>query len=78
MSELDTPLLARPIGGGIRFDLAVAAIGRRAGAIVPLVALVVAWEAASRSGIVTPFRCPRCSSGSGKMRYPASSRSTSG
>jgi ABC-type nitrate/sulfonate/bicarbonate transport system permease component len=58
MSELDTPLLARPIGGGIRFDLAAAAIGRQAGAIVPLLALVVAWEAASRSGIVTPFLLP--------------------
>jgi ABC-type nitrate/sulfonate/bicarbonate transport system permease component len=58
MSELDTPLLARPIGTGIRFDLAAAAVGRRAGAIVPLVALVVAWEAASRSGVVTPFLLP--------------------
>src|SRR6202051_927630 len=48
MSELDTPLLARPIGGGIRFDLAAAAIGRR----------VVAWETASRSGVVTPFLLP--------------------
>ena len=58
MSELDTPLLARPIGGGVRFDLAAAAIGRRAGAIVPLLALVVAWETASRSGVVTPFLLP--------------------
>jgi len=58
MSELDTPLLARPIGGGIRFDLAAAAIGRRAGAIVPLLALLVAWETASRSGVVTPFLLP--------------------
>jgi len=58
MSELDTPLLARPIGPAIRFDLAAAAVGRRAGAIVPLVVLVVAWEAVSRSGIVTPFLLP--------------------
>jgi ABC-type nitrate/sulfonate/bicarbonate transport system permease component len=58
MSELDTPLLARPIGSGIRFDLAAAAIGRRAGAIVPLVALVVAWETASRIGVVIPFLLP--------------------
>jgi len=58
MSELDTPLLARPIGGGIRFDRAAAAVGRQAGAIVPLLALVIAWEAASRSGIVTPFLLP--------------------
>ena len=58
MSELDTPLLVRPIGPGIRFDLVAAAVGRRAGAIVPLVVLVVAWEAVSRSGIVTPFLLP--------------------
>ena len=35
-----------------------AALGRRAGAICSLLALVVAWEAASRSGIVTPFLLP--------------------
>src|SRR3977135_1426070 len=58
MSELDTPLLARPIGPAIRLDLAAAAVGRRAGAIVPLLVLVVGWETASRSGVVTPFLLP--------------------
>src|SRR6266851_3493363 len=57
MSEFETPLLARPTGAGLRLDLA-AAVVRRAGAIVPLLALVVAWETASRSGIVTAFLLP--------------------
>ncbi len=57
MSEFETPLLARPTGAGLRLDLA-AAVVRRAGAIVPLLALVVAWETASRSGIVTNFLLP--------------------
>ncbi len=58
MSELETPLLAHPAGAGIRLDLAAAAVARRAGAIVPLLALVVAWETASRSGVVTNFLLP--------------------
>src|SRR4030088_2431447 len=58
MSELDTPLLARPIGPAIRLDHAAAAVGRRLGAIVLLLVLIVGWEAASRSGIVTPFLLP--------------------
>ncbi len=58
MTELNTSVVARPIGTGLRLDLAAAAVGRRAGAIVPLLVLVVGWEAASRSGIVTPFLLP--------------------
>jgi ABC-type nitrate/sulfonate/bicarbonate transport system permease component len=58
MTELEAPLLARPVGSGLRLDLAAAALGRRAGAIVPLLVLIVGWEAASRSGIVTPFLLP--------------------
>ncbi|MBV9018911.1 MAG: ABC transporter permease [Alphaproteobacteria bacterium] len=57
MSEIETRILAPRAPSPIRFDLA-GAIGRRAGAIVPLLALVVAWEAASRSGAVTPFLLP--------------------
>ena len=59
MTELQAPLLARPVGSRLRLDLVAAAVGRRAGAIVPLLVLVVGWEAASRSGIVTPFLLPR-------------------
>jgi ABC-type nitrate/sulfonate/bicarbonate transport system permease component len=58
MTELNTSVVARPFGTGLRLDLAAAAVGRRAGAIVPLLVLVVGWEAASRSGIVTPFLLP--------------------
>jgi ABC-type nitrate/sulfonate/bicarbonate transport system permease component len=70
MSEIETrlasPLLAAP-ARGVRLDIASAVIGRRAGAIVPLVALVVAWEAASRSGIVTPFLLPPISAVLGRV-----------
>ena len=58
MTELNTLVVARPIGTGLRLDLAAAAVGRRAGAIVPLLVLVVGWETASRSGVVTPFLLP--------------------
>ncbi|TMJ62313.1 MAG: ABC transporter permease [Alphaproteobacteria bacterium] len=58
MSELDTPLLARSAPSSFRFDAALVSVGRRAGAIASLLALLVAWEAASRSGIVTPFLLP--------------------
>ena len=57
MSELNTSIVARPIGTGFRLNVA-GVVGRRAGAIVPLLALIVTWEAASRSGIVTPFLLP--------------------
>jgi ABC-type nitrate/sulfonate/bicarbonate transport system permease component len=57
MSEIETRILAPPAPSPIRFDLA-GAVGRRTGAIVPLLALVTAWEAASRSGAVTPFLLP--------------------
>ncbi|MBV9153907.1 MAG: ABC transporter permease [Alphaproteobacteria bacterium] len=57
MSEIETRILAPRAPSPIRFDLA-GAIGRRAGAIVPLLALVVAWEVVSRSGAVTPFLLP--------------------
>ena len=58
MTELNTSIVARPLGTGFRLDLAAAAVGRQVGAIVPLLVLVVGWEAASRSGIVTPFLLP--------------------
>jgi ABC-type nitrate/sulfonate/bicarbonate transport system permease component len=59
MSELDTPLRAPALAvPALRLDGALAALGRRAGAIASLLVLVVAWEAASRSGIVTPFLLP--------------------
>lgn len=62
MSELDTPFPARSLPSSaapaIRLDAVLGALGRRAGAIGSLLAIVIAWEAASRAGIVTPFLLP--------------------
>jgi ABC-type nitrate/sulfonate/bicarbonate transport system permease component len=73
MSELDTPLLAptlpspasgggvkreRPAAFGLRLEGVAAGLARRAGAVASLLVLVVAWEAASRSGVVTAFLLP--------------------
>jgi ABC-type nitrate/sulfonate/bicarbonate transport system permease component len=59
MTDLDTRALPAAVApAGFRLDLILAALARRAGAIASLLALVVAWEAASRSGMVTPFLLP--------------------
>jgi len=73
MSELDTPISAptlpspasggelgrgRPTATGFRLDFVAAALARRAGAVASLLVLLVAWEAAARSGIVTAFLLP--------------------
>jgi ABC-type nitrate/sulfonate/bicarbonate transport system permease component len=58
MSELDTPILVAPSPSGLRLDVVAGALARRAGAIASLLVLLVAWEAASRSGIVTAFLLP--------------------
>jgi ABC-type nitrate/sulfonate/bicarbonate transport system permease component len=58
MSELHTPFVGRAPAPGLRFDAALAALGQRAGAIGALVVIVLAWELASRSGVVTPFLLP--------------------
>jgi ABC-type nitrate/sulfonate/bicarbonate transport system permease component len=63
MSELETRLLPTAVAtsASFRLDLVAAALARRAGAIASLLALVVAWEAASRAGLVTPFLLPSLS-----------------
>ena len=43
---------------GLRLDLLGAAIARRVGSFLPLIALVLAWEVASRSGVVSSFLLP--------------------
>lgn len=60
MSELETRLLqpAAATPASFRLDLFIAGLARRAGAIASLLALVGAWEAASRAGMVTPFLLP--------------------
>ena len=58
MTELGTPILAPRAAPWLRFDGLAAALGRRAAAIASLLVLLVAWEAAARSGVVTPFLLP--------------------
>jgi ABC-type nitrate/sulfonate/bicarbonate transport system permease component len=49
---------ARPVEAGLRIDLLAAAIGRRIGSLLPLIVLVLGWEALSRSGVVSTFLLP--------------------
>ncbi len=58
MSELGTTLPARPAAPTVRLDAVAAWLGHRAGAVGSLVLLLVAWEAAARSGVVTTFLLP--------------------
>ena len=54
----DSLALPRPAAAGLRPELLGAAIARRVGSLLPLIALVLAWEAASRSGVVSSFLLP--------------------
>ena len=58
MSELDTPALSRPVLAGIWFDRFGVAAARRGVSALSLIALVIAWEALSRSGLVSAFLLP--------------------
>ena len=73
MSELETRLLPAAAPAGFRLDLIAAGLARRAGAIASLLALVVAWEAAARSGAVTPFLLPPLSAVLARVWEDASS-----
>src|SRR5947208_12272447 len=66
MSEIEPRLHAPPAATALRHAV-TGAVTRRAGAIVPLLAVIVAWEAASRSGIVTPFLLPPISAVLGRV-----------
>ena len=54
----DSLVLPRPAAAGLRPELLGAAIARRVGSLLPLIALVLAGEAASRSGVVSSFLLP--------------------
>ena len=54
----DSLVLARPAAAGLRPDLLGAAIARRGGGLLPLIALVLAWEVLSRRGVVSSFLLP--------------------
>jgi len=73
MSELDTPILARPAEPAFRLDVVGAWLARRAGAIGSLLVLLVAWEVAARSGAVTPFLLPPLSAVLGRVGEDAAS-----
>src|SRR5271165_423020 len=51
-------VLPRPALAGLRLDLLAATVARRIGGLLPLIALVLGWEALSRSGIVSTFLLP--------------------
>jgi len=73
MSELENRLLPAAAPAGVRLDLIAAGLARRAGAIASLLALVVAWEAVARSGVVTPFLLPALSAVLARVWEDASS-----
>jgi ABC-type nitrate/sulfonate/bicarbonate transport system permease component len=50
--------LARPVEAGLRLDLIAAGLGRRIGSLLPLIVVVLGWEALSRSGVVSTFLLP--------------------
>jgi ABC-type nitrate/sulfonate/bicarbonate transport system permease component len=50
--------LARPVEAGLRLDLFAAGLGRRIGSLLPLIVLVLGWEALSRGGAVSTFLLP--------------------
>ena len=54
----DSLVLPRPETAGIRLDRLGAAMGRRVGSLLPLIALVLAWEVSSRAGVVSAFLLP--------------------
>ena len=50
--------LARPVEAGLRLDRFAAGLGRRIGSLLPLIVLVLGWEALSRGGAVSSFLLP--------------------
>lgn len=61
MARIDgSESLVRPRSepAGLRLELPGSAIARRAGSLLPLIALVLAWEFVSRSGVVSSFLLP--------------------
>jgi len=58
LEDSESLVLPRPEPAGIRLDLLAVAVARRIGSILPLIALILAWEAVSRSGVVSAFLLP--------------------
>jgi ABC-type nitrate/sulfonate/bicarbonate transport system permease component len=58
MTGLDTQIVERPAVLGPRIEIAIGQIARRFAGVLPLVALVAAWEALARSGVMSAFLLP--------------------
>ena len=58
LEDSESLVLPRPEPAGIRLDLLAVAVARRIGSILPLIALILAWEFVSRSGVVSAFLLP--------------------
>ncbi len=61
IDDADSVAIARPAAVGPSLDLRGALVARRVGSLLPLVALILAWEALSRSGAVSAFLLPALS-----------------
>ena len=57
MTGLDTQIGVRPVAGP-RLDIALAQFGRRLAGLSSLIAVVLAWEALARSGLLSAFLLP--------------------
>jgi ABC-type nitrate/sulfonate/bicarbonate transport system permease component len=60
-------VLPRRAAVGLRLGQLGAAIARRVGSLLPLIALVLAWEVSSRSGMVSSFLLPPLSAVLGRV-----------
>jgi ABC-type nitrate/sulfonate/bicarbonate transport system permease component len=58
MTGIDTHIVERPAVLGPRLEIAVGHIARRLGSVLPLVAVVAAWEGLARSGVMSAFLLP--------------------
>jgi len=57
VTGLDTQIGVRPVAGP-RLDIALAQFGRRLAGLSSLIAVVLAWEALARSGLLSAFLLP--------------------
>ena len=61
IDDADSVAIARPATVAPALDLRGALVARRVGGLLPLIALILAWEVLSRSGAVSAFLLPALS-----------------
>ena len=61
IDDADSVTIARPATVAPALDLRGALVARRVGGLLPLIALILAWEVLSRSGAVSAFLLPALS-----------------